>query len=148
MIYKKRKNNRILKNILNKQTAISFLGLFIIVLISVPLAKNISKQYEINNEIEQLQTEINQLEGKNENLKELISFLESDQFVDEEARKNLNFKKPGEEVVVIKDKLTESEPSSMELNSKYMVNQPTPYKKKDPANPEKWLEYFFANNNL
>lgn len=143
-----RKKESKFKKIFSNQVTITLLGLVIIVLISIPLAKNISKQYKINNEIKLLQEEISNLEGKNTNLKNLITFLESDQFVDEEARKNLNFKKEGEEVVVIKDELLGATESTDELNSKYIINQPKEEKKRRLSNPEKWLKYFFINNNI
>lgn len=136
------------KKIFSNQVFITLLGMIIIVLISIPLAKNISKQYKINNEIKLLQEEISNLKGKNTNLKNLISFLESDQFVDEEARKNLNFKKEGEEVVVIKDKILDKTGTNDELNSNYQINQPKEKKTKRLSNPEKWLKYFFTNNNI
>ncbi len=131
------------KKIFSSHIALSIIGLVIILFISFPLAKNISKQYKINNEIKLLQEEISQLNGKNENLKNLISFLESDQFIDEEARKNLNFKKEGENVVIIKNNISTTAKNPNEINSKYMINQPKKEQKKRLSNPEKWLKYFF-----
>jgi cell division protein FtsB len=141
--FTKKKKSRI-RSLFSNQILISFLGLAIIIAISMPLAKNISKQYEINSEIGMLQNQISELDGKNANLKNLIGFLESDQFIDEEARKSLNFKKAGEEVVVIKGDATDVQNKDKQPNSVYMINQAKEDAKDMDTNPGKWLKYFFA----
>lgn len=146
MIPNKKKSR--IKIFFSNQILVSALGLAIIVAISIPLAKNISKQYEINDEIDLLQEQIGDLDGKNANLKNLITFLESDQFIDEEARKNLNFKKAGEEVVVIKSEVLNTLENKDEINSIYMINQPKIAGEQMAANPKKWLRYFFTSRKL
>jgi len=97
----KRKQKKI-NGFVSKPTTLSFLILLIIIAISIPLFKNIKKQYEINKEISSLEQEIINFENQNSELKKTFEYLESDQFVSEQARKNLNYKKEGEKVVVIK----------------------------------------------
>lgn len=98
---KKRKESALLKLIYHRVT-ITLIGLVVLVSISIPLAKNVSKQYRINNEIKELETEITRLESKNTELKKLMDYLESDQFIEEQARLNLSYKKADESVVVVK----------------------------------------------
>jgi len=129
------------KNILNKiifsPITLSVVGLAIIVAISIPLARNISKQYEINKEVKDLENEINDLESKNNKLNGLIEYLESEEFVDEKARLNLNYKKEGEEVVVIKEKEISSDNNIGGFFSGASEND------KNISNPKKWWNYFF-----
>jgi len=129
------------KNILNKiifsPIALSIVGLVIIVAISIPLARNISKQYEINKEMKDLENEISNLESKNNKLNGLIEYLESEEFVDEKARLNLNYKKEGEEVVVIKEKELISDHNIDGLISGFRDNN------EGASNPKKWWNYFF-----
>ena len=66
------------------------------------MAKNVIKQYRINKEIKSFKNEISSLGNKNNELKNFVSYLESDQFAEEQARLKLNLKKPGEELTVIK----------------------------------------------
>lgn len=130
-----------LKNIFFSQKFITLVGLAAILLISFPFAKNLVKQYRINKEISDLKQEISELENKSGDLKNFVSYLESDQFAEEQARLNLNLKKPGENLMVIK---TDTASSSNQGNP--IFNIPG-YKKEEPprkaSNPEKWLNYFF-----
>ena len=82
---------------------LALIGLGLVVLISFPLAKNVSKRYHLSKEIKELDKEIAEFESKNKDLKELITYLESEQFVEEKARLNLGLKKEGEKVAEIKD---------------------------------------------
>ena len=144
MFKQKRKNfiNRILFN----QITLSVFGLLIIIAISYPLAKNVSKQYEINKEIKELEKEITDMESKNLELKNFISYIESDQFAQEQARLNLNYKKEGEEVVVIKNKDEEinSEKTSQPDKTIYSIRGLDKEEdKKRINNPVRWRRYFF-----
>ena len=130
----KKKENFFHKIIFNN-IFLSVIGLIVIVAISIPLAKNVSKQYEINNEVQNLKNEISNIEKKNSNLKDMLVYLESDQFIEEQARINLNYKKVGENLYVITDEnKSENIKLSLELN-----------KNKKTNNPIKWLNHFFNN---
>lgn len=109
----------------------------LIVLISFPLAKNVSKRYHLSKEIKELDKEIAEFESKNKDLKELITYLESEQFVEEKARLNLGLKKEGEKVAEIKDdnfattaSLREGEQADLGIFS----------------NLRQWWNYFFNRN--
>jgi hypothetical protein len=84
------------------------------------------------------------MEDKNNNLNKLIKFIGSDEFAEKQARLNLNYKKEGEEVVIIKDKdapqneKTDSE--SISINSQN--NDLAENNKSGVKNLKKWLKYF------
>lgn len=144
MYYKKR---TAISSMIFQPASLTLIGLIVIVLISLPLIKNIRKQISFNKEISTLEKEIADLEGKNTELKGLISYLNSDEFAEEQARLNLNYKKEGEEVLVIKDKSEgeediENNPDQA-LKSIYNIqgldNKPETPK---PSNIKKWVDYF------
>lgn len=139
----KRQNNYFEKIFFN-QKFLTLLGLAAVILISFPLAKNKLKQYRINREVSGLKKEIAALENKNEDLKNFVAYLESDQFAEEQARLNLGLKKPGEELTVIK-------PVGAASSAVPIFNIPG-YTKIKPevktSNPKKWLNYFFLKNFL
>lgn len=135
-----------LSKLLSHPGSLTISGLIILVLISIPLYKNIKKQISINNEIGTLKNEIKNLEGKNTELKGLISYLNSDEFAEEQARLNLNYKKKGEQVLVIKNKGEEEEkpegsenPSESIYGIKGLENKAAQGKK---SNARKWVDYF------
>lgn len=139
----RRKNNYFEKIFFN-QKFLTLLGLAAIILISFPFAKNTLKQYRINKEISELKKDISDLQNKNVDLKNFVSYLESDQFAEEQARLNLGLKKPGEELMVIK---TAAGDASAGTSSGATIFNIPGYEKIRPeikqSNPRKWLNYFF-----
>jgi cell division protein FtsL len=125
-----------------KEIILSLIGLLIIVAVSFPLAKILSKRYAINKEINQLQTEINQLDNKNNGLKKMISYLNSNEFIDEEARTSLNLKKENEQVAVV----INNKENNNETNKgiyKIAGDELNTSKKIIDNNAIRWWRYFF-----
>jgi cell division protein FtsB len=130
------------RRVFNKPALLTIAALVVIVLISVPLAKNVSKQYKINKEINDLKNEIGALENNNSQLKNLIKYMESDQFVDEKARLNLNYKKEGEQVIVIEKK---EESKNVGANGAQLASGGAVEASQQENNFIKWQRYFFNN---
>lgn len=145
-----KKNNIFIKIIFNAKF-VAFIGLIIIIAISVPLAKNVSQKKEIDKEIVNLQKEIKEIENKNTDLKKIIDYMGSNQYVEEQARLNFGLKKNGEEAVVIESKETQDLRASIDGGENLSANDNVfnipGLKNSKPAraktNPEKWWEYFF-----
>ncbi|MDP2736264.1 MAG: septum formation initiator family protein [bacterium] len=139
-----RRKNNYFKKIFFNQKFLTLLGLVVIILIGFPFVKNTLKQYRINKEISELKKEIFDLQNKNVDLKNFVSYLESDQFAEEQARLNLGLKKPGEELTVIKTAAGDTLASTS--SGATIFNIPG-YEKTGPdikaSNPRKWLNYFF-----
>jgi cell division protein FtsL len=138
---KKNKFERIFFN----QKFLTLIGLLAIILMSFPFAKNAVKRYKIDREISDFKKEIVSLQNKNTDLKNFVTSLESDQFIEEYARLNLNLKKPGEEKTVIKTEAQSlSQADSSALDPIFNIpGRENGTSLKAVANPEKWLKYFF-----
>ena len=121
-----------------KQIVFTIIGLIAVIFISLPLAKNISKQYRINNEVKELEKEIANFETNNLELKNTLKYLESDQFAKEQARINLNYKDEGEEVIVIKnlDENSLDEATPINYHNKPDITE-------EASNLSRWWRYFF-----
>lgn len=118
-----------------KQILLTLFILGLLILIIVPYLRNNKKRKDLENEIVKIQKEISQYEKTNEELKEFLLYLESDQAIMEKARVNLGLQKEGEKVVVIKRKdLEVTSTSTTETQSA-----------EDVSNFRKWLKYFFNN---
>ncbi|PIP33451.1 hypothetical protein COX69_03555 [Candidatus Falkowbacteria bacterium CG_4_10_14_0_2_um_filter_48_10] len=88
------------KKIWKKSALITGL-LIIIVFISPTFWKNFRKTKTINAEIKNLNEEIKNLENKNSSLKELLDFLNSPAYIEEQSRLKLGMKKDREEIYII-----------------------------------------------
>lgn len=97
------------------------------------LAKSTVRSYKVNSEIADLQNDIIHLEKQNEDLGQLISYLKSDTFIEQEAKLKLGLKKPGENLVVIPGQTDSGN------NDKEIQNIPQ-------TNPARWWAYFFNKN--
>ena len=104
---------------------------FLFLVILFGLAKGTIKNYKVDTEIENLQDEINNLERQNQELGQLIDYLKSDAFVEQEAKLKFGYKKSGETLVVI---------PNQEVQETADAIIPIP---EELANPYKWWLYFF-----
>jgi cell division protein FtsL len=138
------KNKKI--NSRNKKDVFIFLIFIIIVIaISIPLFKNIKQTRDVDKEIAELKEEITIIEGKNNELKNLMIYVGSEEFLEEQARINFGLKKEGEEVLVVQknDILINNNSAPKENDTIFNIqglNKPAEIKK--ISNPGKWLNYF------
>jgi cell division protein FtsB len=140
-----RKNKNLFNKVFLSQIALTIVGFMVLILISVPLARNMSKRYKVNDEINDLQREISDLEGRNTELKDLVKYLNSDSFVEEQAKLKLNYKEEGEEVFIIKDIEGESgEFFSNKNKSSYNILGLNKNEAREKNNIIKWWNYFFG----
>lgn len=136
---RKNKPNIIIRIIFDPKTfALGLLA--VLVLISIPISKNISKRYVIDQEIIDLEKEIIELESGNKNLKKIINYLESDQFVEEQARLSLGLKRPEEEVVVINSVGQVAGISDRSSEEDDEIS--------NDSNPVLWWKYFFQSRRV
>ncbi len=116
------------------QRFLAVIGLFLLLIIAIPLAKTYSQKKIVEQELADLQAGIIQFEQENSELQEMIKYLESDQSLESQARLNLNLKKPEESVVVI-ERLEDVE---NELSGNQDAGQDR------RSNYKKWQEYFLG----
>ena len=116
--------------LVSSQRFLAIIGLVFLVLVIFPLARVYSQRRLVEKEIADVQAQIDSFEQENQDLSELLSYLQSDQALEEAARTNLNLKKPGEGVIVIEDK------SGQNIVGSAVAAAPT-------SNLAKWWQYFF-----
>ena len=86
---------------MSKHVATGLALLACLILLFIPLARNLKKQQEVNRQIASLKEEADRAEAKNSDFKKMLSYLQSDQFVEEQAKLKMGLKKEGEKVVVV-----------------------------------------------
>ncbi len=110
--------------------------LVILVLLGSALVKEILHKYQIENEINDLQAQIESLESRNGDLHTLLAYLNSDAYTEEQARLKLGLQKPGESVVAVLGASTDTE-------SEAAITQTTKNNEQDTIpNPKRWWNYF------
>ncbi len=113
-----------------------FAGVLVLLLFfSVSLVREVMRKMEIKQEIKKLEEKISSLESDNRELESLIQYLQTEEFIEEEARAKLSLKKPGEKVVAV--------PENLEVNS----NEQQLSSQEELSNWQLWWKYFFGNKN-
>lgn len=108
-----------------------FIGILlaILVLSILKVGKELARRHQINKEIKYLNQQLADAQLNRDKLQDLISYLESDQYVEEQARSQLNLSKPGEKRVDLSLE-PENLPNLADANDQR-------------SNLRKWFDYFF-----
>jgi len=115
----------------SSQRFLAIIGLVFLVVILFPLAKTYTQRRLVEKEIDDVKKQIAEYESQNQQLKELATYLQSEQSLEEQARLNLNMKKPGEAVIMIENV----------ANRAVAVNASSAAEK--IGNLAKWWRYYF-----
>jgi cell division protein FtsB len=126
------KPNNLFLRLFNSQRFLAIIGLVFLVVIIFPLARTYSQRRLVEQEINEVKAQISSFENQNKELKDLIAYLQSDQSLEDQARRNLNLKKPGEQVIVIENKNISSEAQAA-------LDEAA----ESGSNLKKWWRYFF-----
>ncbi len=124
-------------------------GIFVLVLLTVALAKKMVHDYSVESEIERLESEISELEKTNNEFNNLVEYLNTEKFLEEEARSKMGLASPGEEMIIIQNKngdLANTREEEARDLSVYSSTYLTGGEPKELSNPQKWWNYFFSQN--
>lgn len=115
-------------------------GIFVLLLFSSALGREILNHHQLNKEISALEQEIETMENRHSQLTDLIAYYESPDFLEKGARLKLGLRKSGESVVVIPGI---EDNTDNEINIVLSAGETKIDNKKDTINNiNKWLEYF------
>lgn len=104
------------------------------VFLAISLAEILAKRKSVADTISSLKEEIQELEATNSQLVDLASYLETEGFVESQAREKFNLAKPDERLVIIKDEA--------ELDGR-RPRASGAGEEEGPSNLQLWKEYFF-----
>ncbi len=127
------------KNLITKiifSNLILLICLLLITFLSTNLIRDYINRRQLNKEVEKLKKEIQGLNQSNEQLKNLLGYLKTPDYLEEEARTKLNKKKPGEEIIIVPEDLTNASSILLEKSSLQENNL-------NKSNLRRWWEYFF-----
>lgn len=116
----------------------SFFGLIVLGFLIFSFGKKFLESRDIDREIKTVEGQIAKLEAKDKELESFLNFLNSDAFLEQEARLKFNLQKPGESVVIIP-------PSGKKQENNGGEGRTAEDGKTPPGNPAKWWKYFFKS---
>ena len=95
--------------------------------------KEYNRSRQLNAEIKKLEAVAKEIEAKNLDILNLAKYLDTEEFLEEEARTKLGMQKPGEQTVIV------SFPNSGE----HSTSSPQKNNKKTAPNYLEWWKHFF-----
>jgi len=137
--------NLFLKRIL-KWRFLFVVNLLLILFISVSLGREIFRSQDIQKDIDALQVEADELATKNMAIKEFYTAMQTESYIEREARLKLGMKKEGEDVVIVQraekgEEVEKGEEGGDENDPLGLIINENSTQKL--ANPTKWWYYFF-----
>lgn len=125
-------NTVVKMKIYSKQFIILLVVIFVFAFIS--LGKESYRYFRIVQEVKDLEKKIGDIKTSNEELIKTREFYQSEEFLEQEAKKKLGYAKEGESVIIIaSNQEQELEPQTQ--------TQPSP----EASNFKLWWDYFFKN---
>ncbi len=111
----------------------------LLLVVGVSTVRETYREWRVDQEINEMQAQIESLEGRKVALSDLVRRMESEEALDREARTRLGLRKPGERVIILRggsaDSWTETSVA------------PSPSIAQTRSNPELWLRHFFPLPN-
>ncbi len=114
------------------------LGVVLFFVISISTARETYRAWQVDQQIQGLQSQVDQLESKKMHLVDTIQRLSSDDELDKQARTQLGLRKPGERVIILPEA---NGHAGGNQDSQGQVSSSS--SESTPSNPQKWFHYFF-----
>lgn len=132
------------KGLNNGKIALIVFSLVIMVFTSVQLVKELLNKRELQKNIDELSVKVNELKKRNSDLSSMINYFQSMEFVEQEARTKLNFRKPGENIIIVAGSMENGEGQTVTDGEISLTTEENALLNKK-TNPQKWWDYFFAD---
>ena len=128
-------------------------NLLVIIFLGMSLGREVVRSRSIEADIAALQAQADDLVTSNQEMLNLQTAMQTESFIEREARLKLGLKKPGETVVVITDDESDAviDEGSTDPTDPlgYVIDEETDeasFSTQNLANPLKWWYYFFDRN--
>lgn len=127
-----------------------FFVFVILLILGSSLGREFYRKYRLQKEFDSLKSEIDKLENKNQDLASMLEYLNKESNLEKEARRRLNLKKPGENVVVIlppEQSLPRQDENPSRGDLEPSKNEAAPESARQETknqNLSKWWNYFFG----
>lgn len=109
----------------------NFLSIFLLALLilsMIKVSREVVLRYEIDREIKSLEGKLSDLQSRTEKMDKLMAYLNTDEYIEKQARLQFNLSKPGEKQINLTNNQTVAEGANLAT---------------DQSNLVKWFNYFF-----
>lgn len=132
-----------LKKLLTVRNIISVVAVIFIAYGSYSTLKVIGYNYQLQKDIDQLQSEVDLLTLQNKQLEYSIAYYKTDAFADREARDKLGLQAPGEQVVIFPDRI----PRELETpKTPQQIAEEQNFTQRSRSNLDQWLFFLFKKD--
>lgn len=129
------KRKTIIKKIIGSRIFL-FLACLALIGLALGVGRESYHRHQLSKEINSLEKEINKLDGRNQQLSNLVEYFSEESFLEKEARLKLNLKKPGERVIIFSQKASGENGQNNGIETEGDTESRF-------ENWWKWWEYFF-----
>jgi cell division protein FtsB len=112
------------------------------VLASINFTRTALEIIDNSKRLDSLSQEVEEMETQKQELEESVSYKNTDEYVEEMARNDLNLVKPGEKVYVIPKELKEDSLEAKVLGGSSVVERLSSESSGDESNITKWIKLF------
>lgn len=116
------------------------IGIGVVAMMTFSVVREGLRRVEIEHEISKLQSEVERLERRNGDLREVIALLNTANEQAKQARTKLGVQQPGEQVIIFSDVKDSGEVVLPDSDTKEYI----PIRDYQ-SNPQKWFRYFWNN---
>jgi cell division protein FtsB len=145
-------NKNFIKRLLSSKIFLFFIS-FALIGLAISVGRESYNKYQLTKEINRLKSEIERIEGRNQQLSNLMEYFKEGSYLEKEARLKLNLKKPNEKVIIISGDESKGLAENYEnkgtpaLAGKDLPKDRTPERtSEEGTNFWKWWEYFFQSS--
>lgn len=127
------------KSQFNRRSLVTLLAIAFILYGGISTVNVIGRNFKLQQQVDQLMSEIDVLQLRNQELEFEIAYFGTDAFIDKEARDKLGLKAPGERTIIISDKI----PSATK-NLAHQKPAPKTFTQRSLNNFDQWLYFLFG----
>jgi len=122
-------------------------NLLILFFLSLSFGREFLRDYQIQSEINNLRTDAESIEARNFEITDYNAELQTQAYLEEEARLRLGLGDPGENLVIIIDQEGEQMIDS-EISAEQLITNNYQLATLEASNPERWYYYFFDHEKF
>jgi cell division protein FtsL len=120
---------------MSKSTKFKYIiGTVVLFVVSISLIKSSIQVFKSKGRLDDVQTELSRLESEKKRLEDEIAYKQTDEYIEEKAREDLNLIKPGEKVYVVVGQDTKSSSESVLSGSSE--------RKKSDSRDKNWYSWY------